>query len=126
MKLEKFRNAQYDQTKLDEVGKLSLLMLEAQVMLSLMKLLSLMKKPARLWRRLYEIGRTTQRVQESHPTDLGVDLALLKDEPKQAASVEGEKYNNSEVPLKPKEAVENLLRATNTLTQGEASGIALL
>ena len=127
---EKFRNAQYDQTKLDEVGKTKLAnALEAlghaitDAKAALINEKASAKDVEDAYMKLDEQIKEFKKV----ATDLGVDLSVAeKDEPKQAASVEGEKYSKSnEVPLKPKEGSrEPAKEGGKYANTGEASGIA--
>ena len=127
---EKFRNAQYDQTKLDEVGKTKLAnALETlgrtitDAKAALINEKASAKDVEDAYMKLDEQLKEFKKV----ATDLGVDLTVAeKDEPKQAASVEGEKYSKSnEVPLKPKEGSrEPAKEGGKYANTGEASGIA--
>lgn len=127
---EKFRSAQYDQTKLDEVGKTKFAnALEAlghaitDAKAALINEKASAKDVEDAYMKLDEQIKEFKKV----ATDLGVDLTVAeKDEPKQAASVEGEKYSKSnEVPLKPKEGSrEPAKEGGKYANTGEASGIA--
>lgn len=127
---EKFRNAQYDQTKLDEVSKTKLAnALETlghaitDAKAALINEKASAKDVEDAYMKLDEQLKEFKKV----ATDLGVDLTVAeKDEPKQAASVEGEKYSKSnEVPLKPKEGSrEPAKEGGKYANTGEASGIA--
>lgn len=127
---EKFRNAQYDQTKLDEVSKTKLAnALEAlghaitDAKAALINEKASAKDVEDAYMKLDEQIKAFKQVAQ----ELGVDLSVAeKDEPKQAASVEGEKYSKSnEVPLKPKEGSrEPAKEGGKYANTGEASGIA--
>lgn len=117
---EAFRNGQYDQTKLDEVGKTKL----ANALETLGRAITDAKSV------IANEKATAKDVADAHTKlgeqveafksvakELGVDGAI-KDEPKQASAVTGDKSSKSDtVPLKPKEGG----KYANT---GEASGIA--
>lgn len=127
---EKFRNAQYDQTKLDEAGKTKLAnALEAlghtitDAKAALINEKASAKDVEDAYTKLDEQIKAFKQVAQ----ELGVDLSVAeKDEPKQAASVEGEKYSKSDtVPLKPKEGSrEPAKEGGKYANTGEASGIA--
>lgn len=117
---EAFRNGQYDQTKLDEVGKTKLanaLETLGHAITDAKSVIANEKATAKDVADAHtKLGEQVEAF-KSVAKELGVDGAI-KDEPKQASAVTGDKSSKSDtVPLKPKEGG----KYANT---GEASGIA--
>ena len=117
---EAFRNGQYDQTKLDEVGKTKLanaLETLGHAITDAKSVIANEKATAKDVADAHtKLGEQVEAF-KSVAKELGVDGAI-KDELKQASAVTGDKSSKSDtVPLKPKEGG----KYANT---GEASGIA--